>query len=254
VTSFAIAAPEFVSAAATDLAKIGSTLGAANAAAVAPTTRVLAAGADEVSAGIAALFGAHAEAYQALSAQAEVFHTQFVQLMNAGASSYAAMEAIKVQQTLLNVINAPTEALVGRGLIGNGADGGPGQNGEAGGLLIGNGGKGGTSTTARAGGYNGRAGGNGGWVSGNGGHGGNGANFMGYSAIGGQGGASRLVGNGGDGGNGANGGHGGAGGSLGLLYGTAGRRGSTWVGRGPMRAWPPARTPVWRSKGATSRR
>ncbi|MGA7055186.1 MAG: PE domain-containing protein, partial [Mycobacterium sp.] len=43
--SFVIAAPEFVTAAASDLANIGSTLNAANAAATAPTTGVLAAGA-----------------------------------------------------------------------------------------------------------------------------------------------------------------------------------------------------------------
>jgi hypothetical protein len=47
--SFVIAAPEFVTAAASDLASIGSTIGAANAAAAFPTTGVLAAGADEVS-------------------------------------------------------------------------------------------------------------------------------------------------------------------------------------------------------------
>jgi len=59
-----------VAAAATDLARVGSTLSAANLAAVVPTSSVIAAGADEVSASVAALFGAHAQAYQALSAQA----------------------------------------------------------------------------------------------------------------------------------------------------------------------------------------
>jgi hypothetical protein len=38
----------------------------------------LAAGADQVSEGIAALFGSHAQAFQALSAQAASFHQQFV--------------------------------------------------------------------------------------------------------------------------------------------------------------------------------
>ena len=63
--SFVIAAPEFMATAASDLANIGSTLSAANAAALAPMTIVLASGADEVSA-VAALFGAHALGYQAL--------------------------------------------------------------------------------------------------------------------------------------------------------------------------------------------
>ncbi len=57
---FVIAMPEMVTAAATDLANVGSTISEANAAAVAPTAAVLAAGGDEVSAAIAALFGAHA--------------------------------------------------------------------------------------------------------------------------------------------------------------------------------------------------
>ena len=91
--SFVIAAPELVTAAATDLANIGSTLSTANAAAAATTTEVVAAGADEVSAGIAALFGAQGQAYQALSAQAAAFHAQFVQALNAGAGAYAAAEA-----------------------------------------------------------------------------------------------------------------------------------------------------------------
>ncbi|RES34785.1 PE family protein, partial [Mycobacterium tuberculosis] len=48
--------PELVAAAAADLAGIGSAIGAANAAAGAPTMALLAAGADEVSAAVAAVF------------------------------------------------------------------------------------------------------------------------------------------------------------------------------------------------------
>jgi hypothetical protein len=94
--SFMHAAPEFVTAAASDLASIGANLDAAHAAAAAPTTGVLAAGGDEVSEVIATLFAGHAQAYQALSAQATTFHQQFVQLMNAGAGSYASTEAANV--------------------------------------------------------------------------------------------------------------------------------------------------------------
>ncbi len=115
--SFVIAVPEFLSAAATDLANLGSTISAANAAASIPTTGVLAAGADDVSAAIAALFGAHAQAYQTISAQAATFHAQFVQTLSAGAGAYANAEAANVQQSLLNAINAPTQALLGRPLI-----------------------------------------------------------------------------------------------------------------------------------------
>src|SRR6516165_2504122 len=95
--SFLIATPEVVSTAATDLAGIARNLGAANSAAAASTTGVLPAALDEVSAAIAALFGAHGQAYQAASAQALAFNKQFVQLLGAGASAYANAEANIVQ-------------------------------------------------------------------------------------------------------------------------------------------------------------
>ena len=71
--SFLMVEPDVVSTAATSLANIGSTISEANAAAALPTTNLLAAGADEVSAAVAAFFGAHAQGYQALSAQARRF-------------------------------------------------------------------------------------------------------------------------------------------------------------------------------------
>jgi hypothetical protein len=159
--SFLIAAPEALVAAATDLANIGSTISGANAAAVAPTTGVLAAGADEVSAAIAALFTGHAQGYQALSAQAAAFHDRFVQLLNTGASSYAQTEAANAEQNLLNAVNTPTQALLRRPLIGNGANGAPGtgEDGKSGGILIGNGGAGGSGASGGATGGNGGNGG-----------------------------------------------------------------------------------------------
>lgn len=169
--SFVIAAPEVMAAAATDLANIGSSISAASAAAAGPTMGILAAGADEVSVAISALFGSHAQGYQTLSAQLAAYHNQFVRALNAGAGSYASAEAANVQQTLLNAINAPTQTLLGRPLIGNGADGGPGQNGGPGGLLYGNGGNGGAGDTANPNGGNGGSAG----LIGNGGAGGAGA-------------------------------------------------------------------------------
>jgi len=50
--SYLVAIPGLLTAAATDMASIGSTLSAANAAALAPTMGVLPAAADEVSAAI----------------------------------------------------------------------------------------------------------------------------------------------------------------------------------------------------------
>src|ERR1700722_9174742 len=116
VMSFVIAAPEFVSSAATELTRIGSSISTANAAAALPTTGVLAAGADEVSAAVAALLGSHASAYQAVSAQVAAFHNRFVQNLDSGASAYAVAEAANatllqsIEQSLLGVINAPTAA------------------------------------------------------------------------------------------------------------------------------------------------
>lgn len=132
--SLLITSPATVAAAATHLAGIGSALSTANAAAAAPTTALSVAGADEVSVLIAALFEAYAQEYQALSAQALAFHDQFVQALNMGAVCYAAAETANatplqalqtVQQNVLTVVNAPTQALLGRPIIGNGANGLP---------------------------------------------------------------------------------------------------------------------------------
>lgn len=216
--SFVIASPEALLAAATDLAAIRSTIRAANAAAAVPTTGALAPAADEVSAGIAALFGAQAQSYQAVSAQAAAFHDRFVQLLNAGGGSYASAEIANAQQNLLNAVNAPTQTLLGRPLVGDGADGasGPvGQPGGDGGILWGNGGNGGDSTSP---GVAGGAGGSAGLI-GNGGRGGNGA----------PGGAGGNGGNGADGGNGGNGGNGGFGGINGT-FGTNGAGGTGGLG------------------------
>ncbi|MDP7723304.1 PE family protein [Mycobacterium sp. TY814] len=258
--SYLLAVPELLSSAVTELAGIGSTLTAANAAAALPTSAIVAAAEDEVSAAIAALFGGHAREYQALNAQVEAFHQQFVRLLTAGAGSYAAAEVANVDplEQALNLINAPARTLTGRPLIGNGADGvaGTGQNGGAGGLLYGNGGRGGSGATGQAGGNGGSAGligngaaggqggagidatrpapaggrgGSGGLLAGNGGAGGMG----GAGAIGGAGGAggnAGLVGDGGNGGVGGSGqtpGAGGAGGSGGQLAGRDGAQGAT---------------------------
>jgi hypothetical protein len=48
---------------------------------------------DEVSTAIAALFGTHGQEFQAVSAQAGLFHDQFVSALTASAESYGATEA-----------------------------------------------------------------------------------------------------------------------------------------------------------------
>ena len=101
------------------------------------------------------MFSSHSQAYQALSAQASEFHTGLVQAVNGAGALYASAEAANIsplqtlQQGVLGVINAPTEAVLGRPLIGDGANGtAANPNGGAGGLLYGNGGNGFTRPTA----------------------------------------------------------------------------------------------------------
>ena len=99
--SFVIAQPELVEAAAQNLAGIRSALSEASAAAAGPTIGLLPAAQDEVSGAIAALFDSFGQEYQAISAQAQAFHAQFVNLMNAGAAAYLGTEAANAEQTLL---------------------------------------------------------------------------------------------------------------------------------------------------------
>ncbi|CKW46497.1 PE-PGRS family protein [Mycobacterium tuberculosis] len=161
--SLVIVAPETVAAAALDVARIGSSIGAANAAAAGSTTSVLAAGADEVSAAIATLFGSHAREYQAISTQVAAFHDRFAQTLSAAVGSYVSAEATNaaplatLEHNVLNALNAPTQALLGRPLIGDGAAGAPGtgQAGGAGGILWGNGGAGGSGAPGQVGGAGG---------------------------------------------------------------------------------------------------
>jgi PE family len=103
--SFVTAATGMMEAAAQDLAGIGSTVGEATASAAAPTTGIAAAGADEVSAIIAQLFGGHGQQFQALAARAAAFHEQFVNLLNSGANSYLTTEVANAQQTLAGAVN-----------------------------------------------------------------------------------------------------------------------------------------------------
>ncbi|OSC39622.1 PE family protein, partial [Mycobacterium decipiens] len=188
--SFVFAAPDLAAMAAESLAGIGSSLTAANAAAAVPTSGLMAAAGDEVSAAIAALFSSHAQQYQTLSAQAAEFHARFVQALTGAMGAYAAAEAASaaplqaLEQNLLGVVNAPAAAVLGRPWIGNGTNGAPGtgEPGGPGGLLLGNGGNGGSGGPGQPGGAGGSAG------------------LLGQGGIGGAGGAGAAGGIGGTGG------------------------------------------------------
>ncbi|BBX94775.1 PE domain-containing protein [Mycobacterium lacus] len=284
--SFVLVAPDILATASKDLARIGSAVSAGNLAAIVPTTEVTAAAADEVSAAIAALFGAHAQEYQAAAAQAATYHEQFVRTMSAAAASYAGTEAAIAQALLVTplngpdplaslaasvsdgfqtvvygpvhtagqawissplgaaldpIINAPTNALFGRDLIGNGAAGtAASPTGGAGGFLFGDGGAGYAPTggvSATAGGRGGNAG-----LIGDGGTGG--AGFAG--GTGGTGGTGGwLMGNGGMGGGGGVGGQAGAGGQA-LLFGNGGPGGAgAPSGRGGLFIGDPINVAAW---------
>jgi isoaspartyl peptidase/L-asparaginase-like protein (Ntn-hydrolase superfamily) len=97
--SFVTTQPEALSAAATSLQGIGSGVNAQNAAAAAPTTGVVPAAADEVSALTAAQFVAQGQLYQAVSAQAAAIHEAFVNTLGTSAGSYAATEAANAVAT-----------------------------------------------------------------------------------------------------------------------------------------------------------
>lgn len=262
--SFVAVAPEWLSSAAAELESIGSALNAANAAAAASTTQVAAAAADEVSTAVAALFAGFGNEYQALNTQANAFHQQFLLTLNGAAGSYASAEAaasVPLLDEVLGVINTPTQLLLGRPLIGDGAPGTEASpNGGAGGLLIGNGGAGYSQTASGVGGgaggaaglighggaggvggenAPGGAGGAGGWLFGNGGAGGTGgvSTTTAVGGAGGAGGTAYLLGTGGNGGAGgfdntlAVRGTGGIGGSAGLLWGSPGFSGAGIDGR-----------------------
>ena len=177
--SFMFAQPDVLSAAASDLAALGSSIDAAHAAAAFPTTSVVAAAGDEISAAIASVFSGFAQDYQTLSARAAGVHAQFVAALTGSGAAYSATEAastspLRAAQSQIAaatsvspaqavnaaaaIINAPTEIAFGQPLVGNGANGtAASPNGQPGGFLFGNGGNGYNSSTAGVAGGNGGA-------------------------------------------------------------------------------------------------
>jgi hypothetical protein len=91
--SFVITAPEMMTAAATDLAGIGSALSEAHTAAMAATVGLVPAAADEVSAAVTHLFSGYAQGFHELVGKAAASQGQFAEHLKAGAFSYASIEA-----------------------------------------------------------------------------------------------------------------------------------------------------------------
>lgn len=115
--SWFAAGPEAMAAATSNLAGIGSTLSEANVNAALQTAGVPAAAADQVSAAVAAFWGAYGQGYQRVSAEMAAFHNQFVQRLASAGSSYTNAESAVAEtlQGALNVINAPARQLLGGG-------------------------------------------------------------------------------------------------------------------------------------------
>lgn len=106
--SFVTTQPEALTAAAASLQSLGTSMTAQNAAAAAPTTGVIPAAADEVSALQATQFSTYGTLYQQISAQAQAVHEMFVNTLGVSAGSYGATEAA----------NAAAAAPSGSGLSG----------------------------------------------------------------------------------------------------------------------------------------
>src|SRR3954463_14826793 len=138
--SFVIAGTEQIAAAAADVSSIEAVITRVNVATALPTTELLVAANDEVSAAIAELFSNYGRAYQSVSAQVAQAQTQFAQLLSTAETSYSSAEAAigaslrgsaaastspfqTVIDDILGVVNAPTNFLLGRPLIGDGTNG-----------------------------------------------------------------------------------------------------------------------------------
>ena len=125
-----VAAPEILVSAAADIEQIGSAIGAANAAAAGPTSDLLAAAQDDISAAVAKVFGQYGADYQALSRQAAAFHGEFTQALATAGNTYAQAEAANaaaVSSALGSlgspILGSPIQTLLGTAPTGGAATG-----------------------------------------------------------------------------------------------------------------------------------
>ncbi len=108
-----ITEPQLLTTAATDAQQINSAISQARAAAAGPTTSMVAAAEDEISALTAQLFGSYGQQYQALLQQASVFHDSFVAALSSAGNAYAGAEA--AASNLLGTVEADVQGLLGGG-------------------------------------------------------------------------------------------------------------------------------------------
>ena len=113
--SFVITQPEALTAAATALQNLGASMAAEGAAAAAPTTGVVPAAADPVSALQAAQFSAYGTWYQQVSGQAATIRQMLVNTLGASAGSYGETEAANQTATGSTSLSGLLGGLTGSG-------------------------------------------------------------------------------------------------------------------------------------------
>jgi PE family protein/PPE family protein len=113
--SFVTTQPEAVTAAASALQTLGTSMAAQNTAAAAPTTGVAPAAADPVSALQAAQFSAYGSWYQQVSAHAAAVHQMLVNTLGASAGSYGETEAANQSATGSTSLSGLLSGLTGSG-------------------------------------------------------------------------------------------------------------------------------------------
>lgn len=107
--SYLTVQPDLIATAVANLDEIRSAIGAASAAAAAPTTSVLATAADEVSLAFTRLLNEFAAEYQAVARQVDAVHAQFSRAVAGGVLTYAETEFANALRFLSSAAVAPAE-------------------------------------------------------------------------------------------------------------------------------------------------
>jgi hypothetical protein len=105
--------PEELASAAKQVGNIANMLEEAHAVAAPPTSGILPAGADEVSAAITSLFNNHSTTYQDMAAQGAAFHLRFTQLLGAAGAAFTGTEqaALQALRDGISDVEAPLSSL-----------------------------------------------------------------------------------------------------------------------------------------------
>jgi hypothetical protein len=106
--SFLTAVPEELLAAAGKLGAIGNSLAAQNAGAAEPTSAILPAASDQISAVQAAIFGEYGTLYQQIAAEAQAIHDQFVSVLGLSSGTYSDTESANAAAATANAAASST--------------------------------------------------------------------------------------------------------------------------------------------------